>query len=161
MYENKFLCFVYSVFNEHCRLIPQAKLNFHWVLQSLKFSLSTCKTQWICRSLLANSRRNIHVSSMGSSGLEPPTSCLSGTRSNHLSYEPVGLGVFHRGWRWWDSNPWPPACRAGALPTELHPHVVSTPFSSLSMSLPKLTQNWTTSPTPSCLTGFLPVDDSP
>ena len=27
-------------------------------------------------------------------------------------------------WRWWDSNPWPPACRAGALPTELHPHWV-------------------------------------
>ena len=26
---------------------------------------------------------------MGSSGLEPPTSCLSGTRSNHLSYEPI------------------------------------------------------------------------
>ena len=27
-------------------------------------------------------------------------------------------------WRWWDSNPWPPACRAGALPAELHPHKV-------------------------------------
>ena len=26
-----------------------------------------------------------------SSGLEPPTSCLSGTRSNHLSYEPLFL----------------------------------------------------------------------
>ena len=26
-------------------------------------------------------------------------------------------------WRWWDSNPWPPACRAGALPTELHPRL--------------------------------------
>ena len=26
-------------------------------------------------------------------------------------------------WRWWDSNPWPPACRAGALPAELHPHL--------------------------------------
>ncbi len=26
-------------------------------------------------------------------------------------------------WRWWDSNPWPPACRAGALPTELHPQI--------------------------------------
>ena len=25
-------------------------------------------------------------------------------------------------WRWGDSNPWPPACKAGALPTELHPH---------------------------------------
>ena len=26
---------------------------------------------------------------MGSSGFEPPTSCLSGMRSNHLSYEPI------------------------------------------------------------------------
>ena len=26
---------------------------------------------------------------VGPSGLEPPTSCLSGTRSNHLSYEPI------------------------------------------------------------------------
>ena len=26
---------------------------------------------------------------VGSSGLEPPTSCLSGTRSNLLSYEPI------------------------------------------------------------------------
>ena len=31
---------------------------------------------------------------MGSSGLEPPTSRLSGARSNHLSYEPIRyLGV--------------------------------------------------------------------
>ena len=28
---------------------------------------------------------------VGSSGLEPPTSCLSGTRSNLLSYEPMWL----------------------------------------------------------------------
>ena len=27
-------------------------------------------------------------------------------------------------WRWWGSNPWPPACRAGALPAELHPHIL-------------------------------------
>ena len=27
----------------------------------------------------------------------------------------------HPWWRWRDSNSWPPACRAGALPTELHP----------------------------------------
>ena len=28
-------------------------------------------------------------------------------------------------WRWRDSNSWPPACKAGALPTELHPHICS------------------------------------
>ena len=28
---------------------------------------------------------------VGSSGLEPPTSRLSGVRSNHLSYEPILL----------------------------------------------------------------------
>ena len=79
---------------------------------------------------------------VGSSGVEPPTSCLSGMRSNLLSYEPVLFAhfrnsplifgfiplelhisvFFNRWWRWRDSNPWPPACRAGALPTELHPH---------------------------------------
>ena len=25
-------------------------------------------------------------------------------------------------WRWTGSNRWPPACKAGALPSELHPH---------------------------------------
>ena len=28
-------------------------------------------------------------------------------------------------WRWGESNSWPPACKAGALPAELHPHLVS------------------------------------
>ena len=32
--------------------------------------------------------------------------------------------IFSLWWRWWDSNPWPPACRAGALPTELHPQII-------------------------------------
>ena len=85
------------------------------------------------------------LSLVGPSGLEPPTSCLSGTRSNLLSYEPMWLvsdfrhlnlftSLFRKAslltflleeskwWRWRDSNPWPPACRAGALPAELHPH---------------------------------------
>ena len=102
-----FVSFVYSVFNEH--------------LRRMEFAL------------------------VGPSGLEPPTSCLSGTRSNLLSYEPMWLVcdsftlrfsasllqevtlvtfLFKESnwWRWWDSNPWPPACRAGALPAELHPH---------------------------------------
>ena len=35
---------------------------------------------------------------VGSSGVEPPTSCLSGMRSNLLSYEPFSLAqpVLHR-----------------------------------------------------------------
>ena len=37
-------------------------------------------------------------------------------------------------WRWWDSNPWPPACRAGALPAELHPHIGFCFFSVLESS---------------------------
>ena len=41
-----------------------------------------------------------------------------------------------RWWRWWDSNPWPPACRAGALPTELHPLIFKGFFT--------VTENWTT-----------------
>ena len=34
---------------------------------------------------------------VGSSGLEPPTSRLSGVRSNHLSYEPISVrgGLCH------------------------------------------------------------------
>ena len=33
---------------------------------------------------------------VGSSGLEPPTSRLSGARSNHLSYEPIKLSGVSR-----------------------------------------------------------------
>ena len=63
---------------------------------------------------------------VGLDGLEPSTSRLSGARSSHLSYRPFCLLWWSRfsssWWRWWESNPWPPACRAGALPAELHPH---------------------------------------
>ena len=34
---------------------------------------------------------------VGSSGLEPPTSRLSGVRSNHLSYEPIYLSKISGG----------------------------------------------------------------
>ena len=57
---------------------------------------------------------------MGLGGLEPPTSPLSGVRSNHLSYRPK---VEFRWWSQSGSNRRPPACKAGALPAELWPRV--------------------------------------
>ena len=74
---------------------------------------------------------------VGLGGLEPPTSPLSGARSNHLSYRPKkisfpttqhrhAMGCENLAWcaRWWSlsgSNRRPPACKAGALPAELRP----------------------------------------
>ena len=44
--------------------------------------------------------------------------------------------MFLTEWRWRDSNSWPPACKAGALPTELHPHLVmAIIFNCLPMGL--------------------------
>ena len=63
---------------------------------------------------------------VGLSGLEPPTSRLSGVRSNRLSYKPSVVSdarKFLSGWRRRDSNSRPPACKAGALPTELYPRL--------------------------------------
>ena len=62
------LLHLYSVFNEH---------NFTTLSYSAK------SEEWIVKRWLP------FGSLVGSSGLEPPTSRLSGARSNHLSYEPV------------------------------------------------------------------------
>ena len=62
---------------------------------------------------------------VGLSRLELPTSRLSGVRSNRLSYKPVCCfqHSLPTAWRRRDSNSRPPACKAGALPTELRPHI--------------------------------------
>ena len=44
-----------------------------------------------------------------------------------LSFESLLSSVDDK-WRWRDSNSWPPACKAGALPTELHPHIGDSYF---------------------------------
>ena len=46
---------------------------------------------WISFSLCENFIAILWIALVGPSGLEPPTSCLSGTRSNLLSYEPMWL----------------------------------------------------------------------
>ena len=56
-------------------------------------SLSILKTLKNSVNLSASSTRSLGraLRVVGSSGLEPPTSRLSGARSNHLSYEPIKL----------------------------------------------------------------------
>ena len=74
---------------------------------------------------------------VGLSGLEPPTSCLSGMRSNHLSYRPIyggdketrtlgplrarqllsQLSYTPDNWAWEDLNLRPHAYQACALTT--------------------------------------------
>ena len=117
-----------------------------WGLLPFRLQVLTCWLVQVDSNPFRNSLRtplvpfSLRENLVGPSGLEPPTSCLSGTRSNHLSYEPIFKHSFSKDlcrffllgsssatgwWRWWDSNPWPPACRAGALPTELHPQIFS------------------------------------
>ena len=123
----------YSVFNEHPSLLLLSRV----VVRLYNYSISL--------SSLCKDRQPFGYLVMGSSGLEPPTSRLSGARSNLLSYEPVlkSLVIFpNRVWRWWDSNPWPPACRAGALPTELHPRLraLSLPLQQNSLKIEQQTE---------------------
>ena len=67
-------------------------------------------------NLLTEIRKTFYM--VGRGRFELPTSRLSSARSNQLSYRPRSL-IW---WRWSGSNWRPPACKAGALPTELHPH---------------------------------------
>jgi hypothetical protein len=57
---------------------------------------------------------------VGLGRVELPTSPLSGVRSSHLSYRPMGT-IFW--WSWSGSNRRPPECKSGALPAELQPRL--------------------------------------
>ena len=59
---------------------------------------------------------------VGLDRLELSTSPLSGARSSHLSYRPMGPVSSHLAWwSWSGSNRRPPECKSGALPAELQP----------------------------------------
>ena len=63
----------------------------------IRFSMSICVTFFEKKVNQRNFNNGflrileLNRSLVGPSGLEPPTSCLSGTRSNLLSYEPMWL----------------------------------------------------------------------
>ena len=89
---------------------------FHGV-QFSRYISESFKTHW--NPLLETSINLKEV--VGQSGLEPPTSRLSVVCSSQLSYWPIW-------WRLAGSNRWPPACKAGALPAELNPHISISQF---------------------------------
>ena len=118
-YKSKYLNFFFYLFD--CQ-VSFALIGFSFLHHRVLYVRLRCTSLDLGSALCAV---------VGLDGLEPSTSRLSGARSSHLSYRPVyskaysGRSIFKASpwwWRWWDSNPWPPACRAGALPTELHPH---------------------------------------
>ena len=61
----------------------------------------------------ASSRASHYQNLVSANPFQASSQVLSVTRFWHCSLPT---------WRWRDSNSWPPACKAGALPTELHPH---------------------------------------
>ena len=65
--------------------ILQARLSFANHSSDLCLYLAKLATQTLLRL------KRERCALVGPSGLEPPTSCLSGTRSNLLSYEPMWL----------------------------------------------------------------------
>ena len=81
------LLFRYSIFKEHL------SLSDIWSHQVLFGGDEENRTPdpLLARQVLSQLSYIPRPHKMGSSGLEPPTSRLSGVRSNQLSYEPIGL----------------------------------------------------------------------
>ena len=112
--KNLYLKFLYnkffSIYNYLFRFF--CLFGFQWTvftaLLRKSVSLLLCKILYLNHTAKKAYARVILV---GPSGLEPPTSCLSGTRSNLLSYDPmwylaevVLITWLTLWWRWWDSN---------------------------------------------------------
>ena len=81
-------CFLYSVFNDHLPALMGL------AVASFKQLRLRSRHRILCESPPEFGRRNLRL--VGSSGLEPPTSRVSGARSNHLSYEPIKLSGVSR-----------------------------------------------------------------
>ena len=104
-----FVSFLYSVFNEHLVGLEDSTSDMRLPLALLElsthlgapFDFYEFLTTRLLMCLYLHEVASQHsfrlkpskwvLSLVGPSGLEPPTSCLSGTRSNLLSYEPMWL----------------------------------------------------------------------
>ena len=64
-------------------------MSFHYQVENTRFELVTSCLQGRRSPNWANPPYSIIFKEVGLSGLEPPTSRLSGVRSNQLSYKPI------------------------------------------------------------------------
>ena len=93
------ICFVSFFFirfsmNNFCRLLSAGGddgIRTHDPLLAGQVLSQLSYTPIFNECLLFLHRSKLYTCLVGPSGLEPPTSCLSGTRSNLLSYEPMWL----------------------------------------------------------------------
>ena len=155
---NSFL-FLYSIFNEHkapCSSFRKASCSRHCRVVGLDgLEPSTSRLSGVRSNHLSYKPFSSHSFGIGSRHHVLANSVLV----ERLSFFTIGVEVPRlRGtsprlgvgtadwWRWWGSNPWPPACRAGALPAELHPRFrVAFAFSKIfKLSLVLISENWTT-----------------
>ena len=82
--------------------------------------------------VISNPPLSTYLHLVGLVGLEPTTPALSTRCSNQLSYSPTYLLLLCKWWRLPGSNRSPPACKAGALPDELNPHLFGSLLHSAS-----------------------------
>ena len=90
-------------------------------ISAIQFSKNPCANyKFGCKIIIPCSDAMV-----GLGRFELPTSSLSGTRSNQLSYKPeLKFGDAITWWRRSGSNRRPPPCKGGALPAELRPRLL-------------------------------------
>ena len=89
-----YLIFQYSIFNVQPFHFHETCCHLWQPVETERFELLTPCLQGRCSPNWATPPFRVFILFMGLSGLEPPTSRLSGVRSNRLSYKPKSVLIF-------------------------------------------------------------------
>ena len=147
--------FLYSIFNEHkFQWLPSLKLRISLTLDSLSPHLRGLKFQLFAvlpRALAPGTAGwSVWMDSNHRPHAYQACALTTWATNRFLTHLVLGSSIIASAytdwWRWWGSNPWPPACRAGALPAELHPRIYGFVLFqwSVQVSLFLILENWTT-----------------
>ena len=110
-----------SVFKVHIVLFNNTSV-------ALQHFPSISKGLWICIQILNSYHQSYIHSSILLNYLYLPWWAQMDSNHRPHAYQACALTAWAMSpslwWRWGGSNSWPPACKAGALPAELHPHLL-------------------------------------